>query len=285
MSQADDGLISFFFYVMFVYPLTNYFLKPGRFPKKRGVAYAIGFLTVLALSKTIYEIRERGPNHYQDLNVRRNSSPLEIKKAYKKMSLELHPDKNKSPTAAEEFARVKDAYDTLMDQELREVYNKFGPEGVKQNRRFDESTLLIEIAIYYATWGMLAFVLTLGKQSSNARNWIFTGQIIMLIAQASLMFQESKNIPDWFLPKWTDHEMILFMQSLFPAFLNGCRCLGGVLYVDQDELMQKRLQALEGQNNDMLAVLRDIQVNIHSIAVRTWEWGMGMWGGGGARFS
>lgn len=118
-----------------------------------------------------------------------------------------------------------------MDPELRQVYNKFGGDGIKQNRRFDESQvqtdltadrhmlvliglgscvlavrfmiscvtivthsespraqaprvcvscgpvpvpvtgmqMLLEIAVYYATWGMLAYVLTLGKSSASAR--------------------------------------------------------------------------------------------------------------------
>jgi hypothetical protein len=77
----------------------------------------------------------------------------------------------------------------LMDPELREVYNKFGPDGIKQNRRVDESHMLLEIAVFYATWGMLAFMLTLGKASTNARSWIYTGQIVMLIAEVSLMLQ------------------------------------------------------------------------------------------------
>lgn len=55
-----------------------------------------------------HEIYERGPNHYQLLQVGRSSTPLEIKKAYKKQSLELHPDKGGT---AEDFARIKDAYD------------------------------------------------------------------------------------------------------------------------------------------------------------------------------
>lgn len=268
MSAGDDGLVSFFFYILFVYPTTSWILKPGRFPKKTGLMYAIGFLAILALGKTYLEFQERGPNYYNELNINRASSPLEIKKAYKKMSLELHPDKNKSPNAADMFARVKDAYDTLMDPELREVYNKFGPEGIKHNRRFDETQLLLEIAVYYATWGMLAFVLTLGKASSSARNWIFTGQIVMLIAEISLMLQETK-LPGWLLPAWTEHEFVFLMHSLFPAFMNGCRCLGGFLYVDFDEQARQKMEHLDAQNKDILLVLRDIQVNIQSIAVRT----------------
>jgi DnaJ-domain-containing protein 1 len=267
MSQGEDGLVSFFFYILFVYPLTSWFLKPGRFPRKRGLTYAISFLAILALGKTYLEFQDRGPNHYNELHITRASTPLEIKKAYKKMSLELHPDKNKSPTAAEEFARVKEAYDTLMDPELREVYNKFGAEGIKQNRRFDETQLLLEIAVFYVTWGMLAFVLTLGKASSTARNWIYTGQIAMLIAEISLMLQETK-LPSWLLPMWTEHEFVFLMRSLFPAFMNGCRCLCGFLYVDVDEQARQKMEHLEAQNKDILMVLRDIQVNMQSIQVR-----------------
>lgn len=109
MSSSDgSSLTSFLFYTFFVYPSTSYILKPRpSIPRSRAIIYAISFLLALAALKTGLEITERGGNHYTKLGVTRNSTPMEIKKAYKKLSLSLHPDKNPSPTAADDFASVK----------------------------------------------------------------------------------------------------------------------------------------------------------------------------------
>ena len=92
------------------------------------------------------------------------------------MSLELHPDKNPSATALDDFATLKNAYDVLMDMDAREVYDRFGPEKLKQKVAvIDEYKVLVEVAIFYAAWGIMTWMLTLGKHNSNARQWVFTG--------------------------------------------------------------------------------------------------------------
>ena len=81
------------------------------------------------MKPTGLEMQQKGPNYYSLLGVTQESNPLEIKRAYKRLSLQLHPDKNPSPDASDQFDTVKQAYDVLMDLELREVYNKFGKVG------------------------------------------------------------------------------------------------------------------------------------------------------------
>ncbi|KAJ1449700.1 hypothetical protein M885DRAFT_489327 [Pelagophyceae sp. CCMP2097] len=262
MAGGDDsGLVSFFFYVLFVYPATNWILRPGRFSKQKGLLYACGMLALIAAVKTGMELQEAGPNYYMLLDVTRSSNSLEMKRAYKRMSLELHPDKNPSPTASDEFAALKAAYDVLSDSELKEVYNRFGPEGVKQNKRVDEYRMLLEIGVFYAAWAVMAYVLTLGKAASTARQWVFTGGVCMLVVETVLMLQEFA-LPAWFLPKWTEHEVVALLHNLFPAFMNGCRCIGGFLYVDLDEQQRQLLIALHEQNKDVVALLRDLQAAI-----------------------
>jgi hypothetical protein len=227
--------------------------------------YAIAFLAALAAIKTGIEYNSKGSNYYTRLGVERDSNPLEIKRAYKKLSLQLHPDKNPSPDASDQFDAVKQAYDVLMDIELRGVYNKFGSSGIASNKRFDESQFFIELGVFYLTWGMMVFVLTLGKKSGDARQWVFTGMIVMLVLEIAVMTSQDNPLPSWLFPRTTEYEAVWLMHSLFPAFMNGCRSLGAFLYVDLDAQTRQLLLALQDQNKDILLVLRDVQIGVQSV--------------------
>jgi hypothetical protein len=222
------------------------------------------------------EMQAMGPNHYSLLNVNRNSSPLDIKRAYKKMSLQLHPDKNPNdPNASAKFDRIKKAYDVLMDMEYREVYNKFGQDGINTNKRYDEAQFFMELGVFYVTWGIMAYVLTLGSRSGLARQWTFTGLIVMLVIEISIMTSRGNPFPSWLLPQNTEHEAVWLMHTLFPAFMNGCRSIGGYLYVDLEAQTRQLLMALQEQNKDILLVLRDVQIGVQNIQAN------GGGGGGG----
>jgi molecular chaperone DnaJ len=67
---------------------------------------------------------------YQILGIERNSDDETIKKAYKKLAIQLHPDKNKASDAEDKFKQVQNAYSILSDPEKRQIYNRDGLEGL-----------------------------------------------------------------------------------------------------------------------------------------------------------
>lgn len=73
-----------------------------------------------------------GKDYYKILDVSKKATTKEIKKAYRKLSLKYHPDKNSAPDAAEKFSDISVAYDVLSDDDKRKIYDRGGEEAVKQ---------------------------------------------------------------------------------------------------------------------------------------------------------
>ena len=72
-----------------------------------------------------------GKDYYKILGINKGASDDDIKKAYRKLALKYHPDKNRAAGAEEKFKEVAEAYEVLSDAKKREVYDTYGEEGLK----------------------------------------------------------------------------------------------------------------------------------------------------------
>ncbi|XP_065161971.1 dnaJ homolog subfamily B member 12 [Atheta coriaria] len=80
-------------------------------------------------------------DYYEILGVSKDATDSDIKKAYKKLALQLHPDKNKAPGSAEAFKAIGNAVAVLTDAEKRKQYDMFGSDEDRMQRQANRSNM------------------------------------------------------------------------------------------------------------------------------------------------
>jgi len=94
-------------------------------------------------------------DYYEILQVSRSATGAEIKKAYRKLALKYHPDKNPGDKEAEErFKLINEAYGVLSDEEKRAIYDRYGKEGLeRQGAGFSSSSMDDIMDIFNSMFG------------------------------------------------------------------------------------------------------------------------------------
>ncbi|KAI9279919.1 hypothetical protein BC943DRAFT_363628 [Umbelopsis sp. AD052] len=113
---------------------TIYRMFPDRDPKtafkrSRQLAYLLCIFYVIGILGTlIVTFRDLPMNYYQHFGASCQDLDLGLlKRLFRRLSLIYHPDKNPDPEAMENFVRLRTAYETLTNDNRREVYNRMGP--------------------------------------------------------------------------------------------------------------------------------------------------------------
>ena len=122
----------------------------------------------------------------------------------------------------------------LLDDIMRDRYNRFGPEHLASDPRADEVHLVCSIGLLYVLWGIVVFCVTASKSSAAARPWLFFTLMLCCVGEVML------SLSDITLPTaipLVEFEAIRYMHSSIPAVVVlGC-IVAQLYYVDVNTVL------------------------------------------------
>ncbi|MEQ2191135.1 DnaJ subfamily B member 11 [Xenoophorus captivus] len=113
---------------------------------------------------------------YKILGVSKTASIRDIKKAYRKLALQLHPDRNPDdPKAQDKFADLGAAYEVLSDEEKRKQYDTYGEDGLKEGHHSSHNDIFSRLVLgcFYKSWGCAPQMALILISLANIIRWCY----------------------------------------------------------------------------------------------------------------
>ena len=144
------------------------------------------------------------------------------------MSLKYHPDKWTSASAEEQqaaeatFNTVREAYEVLGNDQTRKAYDKHGMQGVRisldpsTNLAESETSLMMNMGVFYGIWAVLTYFLTMGEASSVSRQYAYTGLLLVLVFEFCMRFANYDFLVS-VVPYTTPFEKSEILHHLYPG--------------------------------------------------------------------
>lgn len=226
-----------FFHMLFVVPLTRWITSSER-PWNRKSTKVGACLALLVLFGIGVLQSNRKPNHFDTIGVPSNAPPRAVSSAYRKLSLQYHPDKDPSMKAKELFAQIREAHEVLGSEKRRNAFCRFGDfsaEGAVDEEHFYEVLLF---AVFQCLIPLIfGYLHTFGDNSVNSRHFFCTYVGLVFASELLLRFDSSAYGLFSFVPfvgSFLPFEKVVLLHSWIPIILNALLLLGQD-FDDQEE--------------------------------------------------
>lgn len=138
-----------------------------------------------------------------------------------------------------------------MDENKRDVYNRFGFDSLDFDPRLDEMMQFVDMLTVYLFWSIVVYIFTIPQSSRSSRSWCAILGVVMLFVQAMFTLLDATLpvfLKSTMLASVTEYEVILFMHSIFPVLVMGLICLAEGFYFDLNHYTLMFLEKFVSRN-------------------------------------
>lgn len=212
--------------------------------RERHILYAVAILLCVAAIQISMNV---DPTYYDVLGVPFDASTRDVKRAWRTMSKEVHPDKGGNEAA---FNDLRHAYEILSDTHKKVLYDRYGPQGIEIEDNVRD-TMLISSAVYYSVWAVLVYFHLESEARARGRMWAYT----CLGAMGAFEWFARFNTFPYELP-FPVFYIIAAAREAFINILFLCRLLSEHSFVDEKQLLRDQLWDIQHTLEDMAKQLK-----------------------------